>query len=835
MVTLSKLSTVCHSVMSDRPLFVYIRVIIVTPIMIFCCPTADASNVWDMESTPWFSGDTRQDTYYIRDTININRDWLFRYDGQDDTSWQLVSLPHDFQIGQSWVTPAQDEKGNVTDAASNTRSRLSARGFKEMAIGWYRKTITPPLSWQGLRVLLDFQGIMLVGDVFLNGQRIGGTEYGYLGFDIDISNLLHYGEENIIEVKADTGQPENSRWYTGGGLYRDVNLIITPKDYYFVRHPLQIMTQLDGRIDINAEIYWYDKAKTDSLSIGLLIVDGEGKTVASHISRLKHQRKSRICTYQLDSVIIPNPKWWSCESPYLYQAVVTLFDKNGNIADKISEQFGIRTIEYGPDFGLRLNGKKTLLKGIANHHTLGALGAAAYPAAIEKRILLMKSFGVNHIRTSHNPYSEDFLRLCDRYGILVVDELYDKWLTQFAGGRTEWTALWQHDVEEFVRRDRNHPSVVLWSLGNELQTYSNLPYNDWGVTPYRLMNTLVKRYDTTRPTTVAMHPRGRSLETDSIPAPLALETEIASYNYRYMYFPGDRRRYPNMVFYQSEANTSGIPANYFNMDLDRVIGLAHWGALDYLGESQGWPAKGWAQGLFNIALEPKPIAYHVKSYFSSEPVVHIGIVETPHDDDVWNGIQVGTDHMSENWNRQPGERLTVNVFTNADEAELYLNGNSLGRYKNPLDSHNRNKIVWQDVIFCPGRLEAVGYRNGKVIARHQLETTGETVSLLMTPDEKIWHADGQDLQHVSVKAIDRRGRQVPTANFPVTFSTSGDARIIAVSNGDITSDELPTTNHIQLFNGSALVILRAGTIPSDIVLSASNDALKPVNLHLKTK
>lgn len=238
----------------------------------------------------------------------------------------------------------------------------------------------------------------------------------------------------------------------------------------------------------------------------------------------------------LDSIPLSNPQLWSCDHPYLYTAVVSLYRNDGTVADRVSEQFGVRTFEFSPQFGLKLNGEKVILKGIANHHTLGSLGAAAYPRAIEKRIKLLKSFGFNHIRCSHNPYSEDLYRLCDKYGIIVIDELYDKWLQQYAGGRTPWTNLWQHDIPEWVKRDRNHPSVALWSLGNELQTYTNLPFNDWGVTAYRLQRELVKRYDPTRLTTVAMHPRGRSEETDSLPCDLAKITDIQAYNYRYAYF-----------------------------------------------------------------------------------------------------------------------------------------------------------------------------------------------------------------------------------------------------------------------------------------------------------
>ncbi len=286
----------------------------------------------------------------------------------------------------------------------------------------------------------------------------------------------------------------------------------------------------------------------------------------------------------------------------------------------MSVKFGIRDIKFSPEFGFKLNGKKVLLKGIANHHTLGALGAAAYPKAIEKRLRLIKDFGFNHVRTSHNPYSTDFLNICDSLGILVVDELYDKWLKQYSGGRKDWTAQWQHDLPEWIKRDRNHPSVIMWSLGNELQGYSNLPFNDWGVTAYRLQKTLLERYDTTRQVTVAMHPRYRSLETDSLPAPLARETDIASYNYRYMYFPGDSRRFPDMIFYQSEANRSGMGPNFYEPDNDRVIGLAYWGMIDYLGESAGWPAKGWEQGVFDMSLQPKPEAWFIKRAQAEIPV-----------------------------------------------------------------------------------------------------------------------------------------------------------------------------------------------------------------------
>ena len=795
----------------------------------------------------------------VRDTISINQGWQFhRGDVKNiaelkstQSGDDVVNLPHDFLIGQDWVAPDASERPDNSDAGSNVRSRLSSRGFKEMGIGWYRYELTPKDEWKGKRIVLDFQGIMLVGDVYLNGKRIGGTDYGYLGFDIDLSKLLKWGQPNEIAVKADTQNPSNSRWFTGAGLYRDVNLIVTNKDLFFPRHPLFIRTQGNKEVKIKAEIINQQKvAKGQSaakMPVGVRILDADGKVVAEQKNDIHFNAKWRDREYELPSISLENAKLWSPDSPYLYTAEVTLYDSEGNIADQIKEPFGVRTIEIVPQKGLLVNGKKVLLKGYANHHTLGALGAAAYPRAIEKRLKLMKEFGMNHIRSSHNPYSEDFLKLCDKYGILVVDELYDKWLTQYAGGRVEWESLWQKDIPEWVKRDRNHPSVVMWSLGNELQQYSNLPFNDWGVTAYKLQKELLHRYDDTRLTTVAMHPRYRNLETDSIPADLAIETEVNSYNYRYMYFPGDSKRYPEKTFYQSEASVAAMGPNFYEMDRDKVIGLAYWGAIDYLGESMGWPVKGWNQGVFDLSLQPKPDAYFVKSMFTDEPTVHIGVIEKSGGNIQWNGINVSAGKLSENWNREAGEQVSLYTYTNGDEVELFLNGKSLGVKKNSEDPKLRSRIKWDDIAYAPVTLLAVARKNGKVVARHQIETTGEAVALKLVPDVETWHADGKDLMHVRIYAVDKKGRRVlnmkdAKAFDKLTFQVKGDANIVAVDNGNIASDELhigktqlEKTIQRNLFQGSALVILRAGDKPGKIELSVAGEKMKAKKLVLNTK
>ncbi len=777
-----------------------------------------------------------------REVVNLNFDWSFHLGELDAVptalpaagaaGWERVDVPHDYQIAQPWVEPSPEERPDNGDGAANFKSRLSARAFKEMGAGWYVKSYTPDASLKGQRLLLDFEGIMYVGDVYLNGERIGGTDYGYVGFEIDVTRKLRFDSENIIAVRAHTAEPLNSRWYTGGGLFRDVTLVATNPTTWFERHPLYITTTGNRVVEIQAEIA--TRARINAVPMRTVVRDADGTVVYTSTKNVPINRKYRTMELKIDSFVVENPRLWSCETPHLYTASVAILDNEGAVMDSVAHTFGIRTIEFSPEFGMKLNGEKVILKGIANHHTLGALGAAAYPRAIEKRIQLLKEYGFNHIRTSHNPYSKSFMQLCDEYGILVVDELYDKWLSSFCGGRADWMSLWPRDLPEWVKRDRNHPCVVMWSLGNELQTYNSLPFNDWGVTTYRMMKPVLLRYDDTRPITVAMHPRGRDLATDSLPAPLVHETDIASYNYRYMYFPGDSRRFPHLMFYQSEANTSMMGPNYFEMDLDRVLGLAYWGQIDYLGESNGWPAKGWVNGSFDLSLQPKGTAYFLKSMFTDEPVVRMAIIDKAAKEVMWNDVQVGTGVTGESWNREEGSKVSMNVYTNCERVDLVLNGRVIASKENTMNPRSRNKIKFDNIAYVPGYLEAVAYRNGKAVARHRIETTGEAKKLTLFPDAIEWQADGTDLMHVRVHAVDRKGRRVWAAQEQLTFSVEGDARIVAVDNGNIYSHEAHVGNTRRLYDGSALVILRAGHTPGKVVLTVTDTTGKKAKVNLQT-
>ncbi len=772
-------------------------------------------------------------TANANEKVSLNRNWTFTSaDGKSKT----INVPHDYLIEQPWVAPAADEKADNSDAGANIKSRLSARGFKELESGTYTKTITAENAWKGKRVVLDFQGIMFVADVFLNGTQVGKTDYGYLGFEIDITNKLKYGQDNELKVVCGQGSPKDSRWYTGGGLFRDVDLYIMDAQLYFNRHPLYITTTDNKIVNISANIQCNTKQKDYTMQVS--ITDPNGNIVKEEKQTINRNRNYRYGEeVKLPAITIDNAMLWDCEHPNLYTAKVTLYKEDGSIADETSSTFGIRTIEIVPNKGLLLNGKKILLKGNANHHTNGALGAAAYPRAIEKRLLMLKDFGMNHIRSSHNPYSESFLDMCDKHGILVVDELYDKWNNQYVGaGRAEFKDLWQSHVPEFITRDRNHPCVVAWSLGNELQSYNDQPYNDFGVTQFKLMKTLIQRYDSTRKVTVAMHPRYRNWETDSLPCDLAMVTDFQSYNYRYMYFPGDGKRFPWMTFYQSEASVSAMGENYFGMDLDKVIGLAYWGGIDYLGESQGWPNKGWTQGVFDISLEPKPKAYYMRSFFKDEPMVHIAVTDSK-GNMMWNGVQTGNEGQSDHWNRVAGTQLEITTYTNADEVELVVNGKSYGTKQNDKKSAKmRNQIRWKDITYQPGYCEAIAKTNGKIVARHRIETTGKPVALKIESDNNEWRADGTDLQHLRIYAVDSKGHRVYTATGDVKVTIDGpSATLVAMSSGNQASDELNVVDHRMLYNGSVLAILRSDIKAGTITVIATCDGLKSAKAKFTTK
>ena len=626
-------------------------------------------------------------------------------------------------------------------------------------------------------------------------------------------------------------------------MFRDVHLVIK-NPIAIARHGVFVstpkITEQRAEVSVQVELEGIRNKSLD-IEINARILAPDGKLIAG--TRGKAPQKSKLQTVEvsLPIVTVDSPELWSCEAPNLYTAEVSLV-QDGKVIDCVTETFGIRTLEFSPDFGFKLNGKKLFLKGISNHHDLGAVGVAAFDRAIERQFQLMKRFGYNHIRSSHNPYSESFLKLADKYGILVVDELIDKWSdNSYWGGRVPFTQLWYQMIPEWIKRDRNHPSVILWSLGNELQMREDLagfPTGDWGVTTYRIFDVLVKRYDKTRKTTVAMFPAragaiGKNepeFNTKVCPPELATVTEVSSFNYRYLNYAQYLEKCPHMTVYQSEATTNELAAPFFGMDHDKMVGLAYWGAIEYWGESNGWPKKGWNFSFFHHCL--------IKSAFCEEPLVHIGVMDNGKEAIEWNDIMVGSLSLASHWNWATGSMQNLYTYTNADEVELLVNGKSMGIRKNDrTDITRRNIIYWENIPYGKGgNIIAVARNNGKEVARHKLETTGKATALKMVVENpEDWKADGMDLQYVKVYAVDNKGRVVPDTKDGVTFKVSGAARLIAVDNGDHFTDELFTGNTKKLHKGFIMAILRSDRSGGEVVITASSKGLKDAVKKLVTK
>ena len=773
----------------------------------------------------------------------------------DDSQWRTLDLPHDFQFEQPW-----------------TQGGGGARGFKPSCEGWYRKTFMAPKEWQGLSVKLDFGGIIYLGDVYINGIKVASTDYGYVGLEADLTKHLKYGEENVVAVYASTGPKKGSRWYTGGGLFRDVRLQLD-NPTHIARHGVYIVSKVDeltskqvdklsaseiksagvqtlpsstnnSSTSIQVEIDGWQKRK--NVSIRAKVLDAEGKVVATTKGTMPKHTKQTCTEVKLPEITLTDAHLWDIDSPYLYSADIVV-EADGMVVDSVREQFGIRKIEFSKDFGFKLNGKKVFLKGISNHHDMGALGAASFDDGIERMMRRLKEFGFNHIRCSHNPYSESFTKIADRVGLLIVDELIDKWSdNDYWGGRRPFTSMWPQMITEWVKRDRNSPSVIMWSLGNELQIregwagYQGL--NDWGVTMYRVMDQVVKRWDKTRKTTVGQYParagaiakKDRDFNNYLVPPELAQATEIASFNYQSDKYAAYLKHCPEMIIYQSEAETSAWLAPYYNMDHERMVGMAYWGAIEYWGESNRWPKKGWNYSFFDHTCRPLPQAWLVKSAFcEDEPVVRIGVLDTEGSETVnWNDVNVGQTALLDHWNFSQGSKQQVYVFSNAHTVELLVNGKSIGKQLNNGTGNMRNATLWKDIDYGKGGKIAAIARNkdGKEVARHEMLTAGKAVRLVINEERRSSlnsHLSSNSLTYLNITAVDSKGRIVPGFNEPMTVSVEGAATLYSLDNHDhYTSDLFHNVSTKNMKGGRMQVILRGNGKHGDITIKATTPTLK---------
>lgn len=742
----------------------------------------------------------------------------------DDAPWRPIDLPHDFSIEGPFDQHAKGGKPN---------------GFRPLGIGWYRKSFTTPPGLEGKRVWLEFDGVYRAPKVWLNGVLVAEKLNGYVGFVCDLTpHLKPAGQTNVVAVRADNSLPETSRWYTGGGICRHVWLHVVG----------EIHTVLDGICvttpkitDDEAWVQVQTEVQNESLAnrwttLRKEIFDPAGKSVAVAKSVVPI-RPGETFTIRRQ-LTVPAPHRWNLQQPALYRLVsrVLVDDRE---TDARETTFGIRDIRITPD-GLFLNGRREFLKGFCIHHDLGCLGAAAFDRAIERRLLTMKEIGCNAVRLAHNPHSPAVLDLCDRLGMLVYDEAFDIRNRQFYGSDDAFRANWAADLEWFLRRDRNHPSVFIWSIGNEGTDIFRAP--DYGVNQSAAMADLVRRVEPTRPVTQALFPmrwdghrQGIAKQfpnwTSDPPHQVAFHMDVMSANYMEKYFAEDRLKYPQLSYISSESTTgqNGRPA-WKDLDREHAVGLFYWGGVAYLGESHWWPIKSWMSGFVDLTGFRRPSSWDVQSFFSDRPMVRL-VIDRPESTRIWNEVKVSQSHLLSHWSFPPSQKVKVEAYTNAVEVELFLNGRSLGVKKLDAPPGLASRLIW-DVPFAPGTIVGVARVGGKDVARHELKSAEAPQAIRLTSDRSTLQADGQDLAHITVDVVDESGTLVPDASHLVKFVVAGPGTNAGVDNGDPASDELFQADRRSVFQGRALLVVRSGRQPGEISVTATAEGLEPAHIRL---
>ena len=766
----------------------------------------------------------------LRSRSRFHSGWKFlMYDvdgGQspffDDSFWQDVELPHDWSIGGPY-NPQDPSTANG--------------GFMPMGVGWYRKTFAPPTLTSRQRVLIEFEGIYRYSTVYLNGQPIGLRPNGFVGFQYDLTPFLVPGRANFLAVRVDNGHPPNLRWYSGSGIYRYVWLTIADQvrvDYNgtYITTPKVTSDQAIVRVTTTVINSGNNSADTN---IGTQIFDRNGKVVADLGVQQTVAAGSNASVTQ--DFTLPSPDLWSIDNPNMYSIYTTVRQDGVRVDDWVST-FGIREIRFDKDQGLFLNGQRVKIKGVSMHHDLGCVGAAVHERTIQRRLLAMQSLGCNAIRTSHNPPCTQLLDLCDRMGFLVIDEAFDKWFGDFTPVDSNEPFLyqyWRDDLTAMVVRDRNHPSVMLWSVGNEAGTPGSVEHD----TTLKQLVDFVHQLEPTRAVTTALVPVDDTPEnTIAGIARSASIVDVLAVNYQEAYFDSFRHAIPNIPMLTTESfpfyartidgivdTTTLTPPNpWFDVaSRDFVAGEFVWNGIDHMGESVGWPSKGWANGLFNSCAFPKPGVSFFKTVWRSEPNVFIYVLSDTIDIDLgfapWRWPK-----SAQHWNFKGLENqvLQLNTVSNCETVELIVNGESMGELR-PLDFPNWT-ISWF-VPYVAGTVQAVGRNGGDVVANHVLQTAGPVAQIEMHADNEIITADGIEVTHIEISLQDSYGTLVPDQDTLLSFLVNGPAKLIGVDNGDQRSLESYQGSFRTTFQGRALAVIQSTGLQGPISVMAFADGL----------
>jgi len=737
----------------------------------------------------------------------------------DDKAWRSLDLPHDWAI----------------EGPFDSKYSASTGGLPIYGTGWYRKHFTVSAGDKGKYLSIEFDGAMSNSTVWINGHELGGRPYGYSSFAFDLTTNLKFGEDNVVAVRL-TPEDQSSRWYPGAGIYRNVWLVETGSVHVanwgtYVTTPE--VSAASATVSIKSEIR-NRNGRPAQATVETAILDASGKQVGRQSSTVTIAPEGSSTV--VATIRVSSPHRWDTKDPYLYQAVTTVVSGKETL-DRYVTPFGVRTIEFNRDKGFLLNGRVMKLNGVCDHHDLGALGAAVNRRAIERQIEILKGMGVNALRTSHNPPAPEVLDACDRMGIVVMDEAFDMWrIPKVRNGYAKYFDKWgEQDMRDFVTRDRNHPSVILWSIGNEIPEQSRA--DGWQTA--KMLTGIAHEVDPIRPTTSAFNSW-----QDAIKNGLADQVDIPGFNYQPMHYEQIQKEHPKWVIFGSETESCVSSRGQYDLPvaataalstlqvssfdtvappwaycpdvefdaqdrLPNVLGEFVWTGFDYLGEptpygrANTWPSRSSYFGIVDLAGFPKDRYYMYKAKWTSEPVVHV----LPH----WN------------WEGKEGQTIPIMVYTNADEVELFVNGKSLGRKRLGIDTvviptganvsqsrqfTSKYRLQWE-APFAPGSLRAVGYKGGKQIAVDEIRTAGAPARIRLTPDRTKIAADGRDLSFLTVRIEDKDGNLCPLASNLVRFQVEGAGKREAVDNGNAATTEPFQADERKAFNGMALLIVRS--------------------------
>lgn len=732
-------------------------------------------------------------------------DWKFILDDQaaysearcDDAGWEEIQLPHDWNIKQEF-----------------DRQAGGSAGFLPGGTGWYRKTFTLPASYREKHITILFDGIFHQSDVYINGQHLGFRPYGYCSIEYDLTPHIRFDRENTIAVRVDcTG--ERARWYSGAGIYRHAWLQIT-NAVRVETYGTYITTPRisDGKADVRvSSAILNGERKEQTVTVGQRVLNAAGKQVAASGNEqtvIPAGGKGEVTQH----LVINAPELWDMSSPSLYTLETTV-KAGGKVTDVYHTAFGVRSAEFDKDRGFVLNGNRIKLKGVCLHFDAGSLGTAVPDRSNERKLEILKEYGVNAIRVGHRQPPAEFLDMCDRMGFVVIDEAFDKWKSgYYAKYFDEW---WHRDLESMILRDRNHPSVILWSIGNELQEAWD--ETDTGVERARMLRDFVKEREPSRLTMLAAQ--------NGHQAKFAGVTDVTGYNYLEARMLTERTTHPGRIVLVSEELPyfrgeegrirSYTPLNPWEVieENDFVAGGFIWSGADYLGEASEWPSKGWPNGLFDICMFEKPRAAYHRAKWNPEPIVRIAVadqsLDIDHGRDLWQWPK-----MAAHWNFPASYRgmvMEVRTTTNCESVEMYLNDKLMGRHATA--NFTNNTIIWY-LPYTPGKLEAKGFNGDREVAKYSLTTSKETSKAVITPDRAMIKADGQDLSHIAIQLYDEDGNPVQTDDRRITVTVTGEGRFLGIDNGDMRREKSWAGNELKTYFGRALVVVQSTRKPGKV-------------------